>query len=362
MTNANANAKMRISALDGLRAVAILLVVVSHVRRLTLHPSHGVSVIALYVGNGNLGVEAFFVLSGFLITTLLLKEFDKRGSIDVGQFYVRRIRRILPAFYVWIAALCALAAFGVIRVTASDFLGTALFVGDYFPGSLSQSWWTGNSWTLSIEEWFYIFFPALVMTLGYRKVIVPLVAIIVIEPVLRIYEYVHQISPIAITYQTHTRFDTIAYGCLLAIFLRERPVRAWFASRWADGAAVVAFAIVAIVIPTLDAKLTSVFKFLIGFPVDGVGVSIVIAYLVERPLCVPARALSYRPVVWLGTISYSLYLWQQPFLATTNPLPLSLRLAGALACAVLSYYIVERPILARGRRPEKVVSGALPAQ
>lgn len=310
------------------------------------------SVVALYIGNGNLGVEAFFVLSGFLITTLLLKEGDKRGTIDIRRFYVRRIRRILPAFYVWIAALYALSAFGLIRVSARDFLGTALFVGDYFPGSPSQSWWTGNSWTLSIEEWFYVFFPALVIFLGYRKAVGPLIGIVAIEPILRVAEYLRHVDPVAITFQTHTRFDTIAYGCLLAIFLRERRVRAWFASRWADGAAVVALAIVAIVIPTFDAKLAPIFKFLIGFPVDAIGVAIVIGYIVERPLGVAARALSLRPIVWLGTISYSLYLWQQPFLAPTNPLPLSVRLGGALTCAALSYYLVERPILAFGQRSD----------
>lgn len=105
---------------------------ISHVRG-QVPLSHAGTIIGLYVGNGDLGVQTFFVLSGYLMTTLLIEEFENRGTIDVRRLYLRRVGRIFPPFYVWLAVLRVLAALGYVRVRVPDFIGTALFVGNTSP-------------------------------------------------------------------------------------------------------------------------------------------------------------------------------------------------------------------------------------
>ena len=125
----------RFPSLDGLRAVAILLVVQAHVAggRYSL-PGLGTGHFPLRFAYGHLGVQIFFVISGFLITTLLLQEQDKQGRISLKQFYIRRALRILPASYVFMLVLIILAGMGVLSIPQNSFLASFLYVRNYFGG------------------------------------------------------------------------------------------------------------------------------------------------------------------------------------------------------------------------------------
>ena len=340
----------RIAALDGLRAFAIGLVIISHAVLAVDAVGHQTGLMALlstYLGDGGLGVDVFFVLSGFLITMLLLHEQDTKQKISLRNFYERRVRRILPVFYIWLAVIAVLAVSHRVDQPSAGLLGAALFVYSYLPSS-DQSWWTGNAWTLCVEEWFYLCFPALLILMG-RKIVPLLILIVIAEPAVRVVQFMLQ-HDYDVYYQVHARLDQLACGCLLGFALRDERIVKWFATRKADVAVSVAFLTVFIVVPTIDMLVHHLlFWLLFGLSLDGIGLALILGYIIQRPLGVTARVLSAKPIVWIGSISYSLYLWQQLFITQHDPLPWPVKGVATVACAAGSYYLIERPFVAGGR-------------
>ena len=157
----------KLPSLDGLRALSIGLVVFGHATA-TLRPlpswMHPAEVV---LGNGELGVSFFFVISGFLITYLLLKELRATRTISFYNFYVRRVTRIFPAFYVYLVFVSSLSILGFLKLTATDVIMSACFVWNYLPLG-TGSWWVAQTWSLSIEEQFYVIWPIALATLGPR--------------------------------------------------------------------------------------------------------------------------------------------------------------------------------------------------
>ena len=145
-----------IASLDGLRGLSILLVLWAHISRTHGFPwatdSHVVASL------GDLGVRVFFVISGYLITRLLLAERDKTGTVSLRGFYIRRVYRIFPAFYVFIGVIAALAWAGAITLEPGDLLHALTFSMNHH---IVKSWWVGHLWSLSVEEQFYLTWPAL---------------------------------------------------------------------------------------------------------------------------------------------------------------------------------------------------------
>ena len=150
----------RIPSLDGLRAISIGMVLTAHLAASVTALEH--RPLLLYtIGNGNRGVSVFFVISGFLITSLLLKERELTGKISLRDFYLRRAFRILPPFWVFLACIAVIWKLRIIETSWTN-LGVALiFLRDYIPGD----WWTGHSWSLSVEEQFYLLWPAILVFL-----------------------------------------------------------------------------------------------------------------------------------------------------------------------------------------------------
>ncbi len=340
----------RIEALDGLRAIAIGLVLLDHAIP-SMNLKHAGQLAFIFLGNADLGVEIFFVLSGFLITCLLIKEHTTTGTLDLAAFYRRRARRILPAFGLWLGTITVLSLLGRIHVTPAEIVGTLLFIRMYVPGAGSFSWWTANAWTLNIEEWFYAGFPALFLFLTRRRVIACLALLVLVEPVARAIEFHLGVEGRIFAQQIHLRLDSIAVGCLLGFAVQYRRVQRWFESRQADAVVVVAVALIFVIVPALDAKLHEYFRFDFGYSLDAVGAAVLVGYIALRQNGILAKTLSQRTVVWFGVLSYSLYLWQQLFLTHFDIINWPLNLGCAFACACLSYYAVERPILAIGKRP-----------
>lgn len=150
--------KPRIPSLDGLRAISIFLVVIGHVSLSFPHSGRWVNFFLQIFGNSDVGVLIFFVISGFLITTLLLQEFEKTGNICLSNFYLRRSFRIFPAFYCYMGVVFFLWMAGNIHLTWAVFGTAALFLRNY--GSLfihsfpTGDWFVGHTWTLAVEEQF----------------------------------------------------------------------------------------------------------------------------------------------------------------------------------------------------------------
>jgi len=208
----SAVADKRVPSLDGLRAISIGLVLLSHLAGTPGFP------VTAKVGNilplGELGVRVFFVISGFLITNLLLEEWSRRGDINLARFYFRRTFRILPPYYVLIAAVAVGAALRLIQIAPGDLMHAITYTSNYHP---QRSWWIGHTWSLAVEEQFYLLWPAVLLLAGRRAGFAVAAGVVLVSPVVRL--AVWQFVPSAAD-GVGTRFETIAdslaIGCLLA--------------------------------------------------------------------------------------------------------------------------------------------------
>jgi peptidoglycan/LPS O-acetylase OafA/YrhL len=353
----------RIPSLDGLRAVAIVLVCVSHFEYMKDPPIHGVADI------GNLGVRVFFVISGLLITQLLIQEREQSGRISLKRFYLRRALRIVPAMWFYVAVIAALSAAGIISVPHRDFLRALTYTMNYL---WIRSWYLGHIWTLSVEEQFYVLWPLVLcfatLTVARRTAL----AAVALAPLLRFFFLLWLPNPGDPNREWFiTACDPIATGCLLALlpsWQRKRFAAPWITRRWFW---VVPAAVV--MLNTLDnrvhGRLLILLLHTLGLTAMNWGIALTIERVVTTPNDLIGRFLNSRPVTWLGRISYSLYLWQMPFLnhevsAWITRLPENM--VSALVVSSISFYFIETPILrlrkrlAWGEEPRDVSSMMTP--
>ncbi|WP_062304432.1 acyltransferase family protein [Demequina subtropica] len=350
----------RLQPLDGLRAVAVALVVIGHGFADQLPAPLAV------LGQGGRGVDIFFVLSGYLITTLLTNELRARGRLDYSAFYARRALRILPAFLAFLAVTAALSLTGRIEPIGGDeFAVAALFVWNYAHG-VADTWYLGHTWSLSVEEQFYVLWPLALVLLVWRARHRTrwLVALIVAAPAVRIAVYLAQPDErgyIAVMF--HTRYDALLVGALLALLMasHREAIQTWSA-RLIVPALVLLFGIA----PLVEERYGMPYAYTAGWTLDQACVAILIAFLVTVPTSRLARLLARRPLVLIGAMSYSIYLWQQLFLGGSTLLgsaPAYVGPLAAVATAAFSYYVIEKPFLRLKRhlaRTELVPDGTRP--
>ena len=339
----------RIPCLDGIRAVAISLVLISH-----LVGTSGLEAPAgwhRYLDFGQLGVRIFFVVSGYLITTLLLEEHRKYGSISLLHFYFRRTFRIFPAFYVFVVAIMLADALGWVSLRENDILHAFTYTTNYHR---DRAWELGHLWSLAVEEQFYLLWPMMFLLLGVRGAIAGAAAYMVIAPVVRVLTWqLHpeQLAGVGETFQTVA--DAIATGCVLATarsWLGQKPA---FLALQRSSWTLVFLALIILVANHFQGSIT------ISFPVGETAMNVSIALCIDWCLRNPSSRLGafldWKPVVHVGLLSYSLYLWQQPFtnrdsdaLVASFPLNLLCIVAAALA----SYHLIEKPFLSWRQRLE----------
>lgn len=343
-----------IPALDGLRGLAVLGV-------LWFHGGH--------LSGGYLGVDLFFVLSGYLITSLLLSEWRTSGNIRLGNFWARRARRLFPALIAVLLVVAAYAQFvapptslGRIR---GDGLATLFYFAnwhDIFSGHVYGEQFAAQSpllhtWSLAIEEQFYLVWPLAVWGLlkwrNRPQVILRVsitVAVVSVGLMLGLNAGGVRADP-ALYEGTHTRIAAIAMGAALAAWYMGRGHTRDHHRRLAiEGGAVLALVFLGAAWALTD--LTSTFLFSGGLALCGLAVTLVIAAAAHpEPLAVN-RFLSFAPFRWLGLISYGLYLWHWPIFLYLTPSrvgfdgwPLfAFQLFVSLDVATLSYFALERPI------------------
>jgi peptidoglycan/LPS O-acetylase OafA/YrhL len=322
-----------IPAIDGMRAIAILVVVTSHLVTNELP--------------GGLGVTLFFFVSGYLITGLLIDEYDTSGAIDIKYFYIRRFMRLAPALLTMVAVV-SLTYFMVFDITSIKEIIAAVFyfmnyyqiVGGAMPIPL------GPLWSLAIEEHFYLVFP-LVIALAWRfqkKLFVSLVGVCVLVLVWRMIVVAGGADDFRTFIGTDTRIDSIVYGALLAIGIRLKLQLDWLTSRSALVAGI------GLLLASLVIR-NPVFRETVRYSLQGIAFIPLFYYAisVESPV---KRALENPVALWIGKLSYSLYLWHFPVLVfVKTQLPtgnLAVRgiviAALSLLCAAISYYFVETPL------------------
>jgi peptidoglycan/LPS O-acetylase OafA/YrhL len=339
--------RVRIPSLDGLRAVSITFVLVDHLSRTQGFPLaiQSDTVDRWLEALGALGVRVFFVISGFLISTLLLAELRRRGSIHLRRFYLRRTLRIFVPYYACVAVILLLQLPGLVSLTPGDVAHALTYTMNYFP---ERSWDLGHGWSLSVEEQFYLAWPA-VLLLGARRGLWVAATCLVLAPLIRIVYFF--LFPVLLEYEVRYRFETVvdalAIGCLLAgasdWLGRQSFYRDFLASRLLIAVPVV----VVVYAATLDPRTRG--YLLIGSSAQNAGIALCMAWCVANAGSWVGKLLNSRPLVLLGLMSYSIYLWQQPF---TNPFSASpvtrfpLNMALLAAASLTSYCFIERPSMA----------------
>ncbi len=355
-------------ALNGLRAVAVIGVVAYHLQ-------------LGWASGGYLGVDLFFVLSGFLITTLLLEEWVGTGRVSLAAFWGRRAKRLLPALFLVVAALALYlvlngllggpGANGLLDLAGlrGDAISTLLYVNNWHSIYAGQSYFAQfsapsplqHTWSLAIEEQFYLVWPLVLLLLvrvarrRWRGAGVTVAVILgVASSVLMAILFHPGSDPSRIYYGTDTRlFDLMAGATLafLAASRRQPNPRARRTLHLAGPAAAVVLGVFWVTAGTAGGLPTNV-MFEGGFLLCAALAALVVA---DARLTDPgpmARALAWGPLHFIGTISYGIYLWHWPVIVYLNgsrtglstwPLDL-LRIAMTLALATASYYLVERPI------------------
>lgn len=295
---------------------------------------------------GSFGLNSFFVLSGFLITALLVQEKNRTGSVDMRAFYWRRTQRIFPVYYAFLAVVGIASLVGAIHIDPRTFLYDVFYVRDY-AFNVPGDWWTGHAWSLAVEEQFYLIWPALLLFGGLRVGWGFALGCIVAEPFVRlgVYHFLPAYRPY-IDIMLPTRIDTLMFGCALGIaFVNGSRVIDWFDSKRA-GEVTAALTVATLLGVIVQTRYHAAYEFPIGITLQGLTATMLVLYLVKFSQTPTARFFAWRPLRELGRRSYSIYLWQQLFLTPhlnhTIFGRFPLNIVAAVSAGFLSYYLVER--------------------
>ncbi|MBO0767282.1 MAG: acyltransferase [Solirubrobacterales bacterium] len=336
--------------LDGIRGIAVLLVIMFHTD--VLH-------------NGSIGVDMFFVLSGFLITALLLEEWEGKGRISLKSFYARRARRLLPAL-IWV--VIAVAIVGIFNARMLSGLGWPVgiqaLIALLFVNNLIQTFEPvghmgvlGPTWSLAQEEQFYLIWPLVLLAalrrgIGPRAIAVALGVLIaglwLIEP--------HIDSALPASYNNYyspiDRSTELMLGCLAAFIWRHRLVR--LPSGWVAGLC----AAVLLVVWVWLLRLDGAGRWRVGYLGASALAVPMLLMLLQAPNSPVARLLGCGPLRFIGRISYCVYLvhlplrsfvyWKRPHVSHLDHFLMVA--AGAIVLGALSWWLLESRIIARGRR------------
>jgi peptidoglycan/LPS O-acetylase OafA/YrhL len=345
----------RLPSLDGWRAVSIILVLGMHSTMTAGFPPDWNSVF-VQVFDGPLGVRFFFIISGFLITWLMICESSRTGRVNLSHFYARRALRILPVYFAFLGTLGLLQLLGSFKQTAVGWIANATFTTDFFRGSEASS----HLWSLSVEEQFYLIWPGILVGVGMlgnlRSLGGVLVIPLLLAPVFRVMAFKHfypaALAPFFGPFSFLWHFDALAIGCGCAVLLairREVLLRFFCLRPWL----------------WMTASLLVIFSLHLPLPVPGRLMAAfapsleagALAVLLIQSVLTPGlgfyRALSWNWVRKIGILSYSLYIWQQMF--CTMPELFGLPsvwwmsfpgwLVPVFIVATISYYGFERPLL-----------------
>jgi peptidoglycan/LPS O-acetylase OafA/YrhL len=348
----------RFPSLDGWRAVSIIMVLGSHCKVVAGFPK-SLDRIFYWLFDGDLGVRCFFVISGFLITYLLLQEDSQTGSVSLRKFYIRRALRILPVYFAFLLAVFLLQIFTPFHQPLIVWLGNLTFTTDFLP----TTWTTGHLWSLAVEEQFYLLWPLLLIWIGLkgngRTVFYILAISLIVAPICRMITHMAYANVLPaffhalFTWSSFLNyFDSLAVGCLTAILLtrNEPQISALLnQSKWKS----ILPGLALVLIPYILNKLFPDKIFISSLePIfQAVGFVILLLQSILSPQF-------FKPLNWpviknLGILSYSIYIWQMIFCSDPQNFGWSHVwfmsfpgwLLAALLAATLSYHGLEKPLM-----------------
>lgn len=365
----NAPLQSRNPGIDAWRGISILMVIIGHfiyfrylnsspltaLRDLHSAPLSDVAknmLLRLTLPFPTLGVSVFFVISGYLITTILLREESKYQSISIAAFYARRVFRIIPAFAAFLLFIAALTFLGFLGISWLSFLKAGAFLGD--TSLRGDCWWLGHTWTLSVEEQFYLVWPlAFSLLRRSNRALWLAVAYVVLIGI----SYVPSMSWIWVTWTQQSGLIVgSAFPCIVAgAFYASSKDAMRAVDRFATGNRILAATLLLLVQP-----------FFVSMPVVALVmrpfIPLLIAFVFFGSLCkrsIFSPALSARWLSLIGLISYSLYLWQECFTGPLTDGGVTI-FHWTILCfpiAAVSYFAVEKPMIRIGHRISRDIIG-----
>lgn len=297
-------------------------------------------------------MKCFFVISGFLITSILLKEYGKSGGIDLKRFYIRRAWRIFPAFYAYLLVTAALSVGGLFLVPMRDFAIAGAYLTNFQP---APEWRLAHMWSLAVEEQFYLLWPVLIAAFGLSSMRFCGAALILAPAcrvaLLSIFGYESE-APIK---WFPAICDALAAGCLLAGYRQRLWDARWYRAAISSP----------LFLPLAAASILALNRLrgshpLLGWAIFESLLVFAIAGTIDHTVRFPPVWLNWTPISTVGAMSYSLYLWQQLFLnrhdqaAWYAAFPVSLVLTCMAAAG--SYYLIEQPCLRLRDKPKSAAS------
>jgi peptidoglycan/LPS O-acetylase OafA/YrhL len=333
-------ARRGIPSLDGIRAFALPLVLIAHLSGtrgfVNWHPLYRL---------GTFGLRIFFVLSGYLITTILLNELRRTNRISLGRFYFRRSMRVFPAAYLLIGVTSLLVMNGIVHVKDHELLYASTYTMNLHE---DRGWPLGHLWSMAVEEQFYFLWPAALMFLGQARSARVLIGVLIGAPLIRV------VSPLLGPVANPSGFlfwsDSLASGCLLAMLSQNLIGRTWYArilaSRW--------FFLVPVTGLAANFVPFTKVSWLVGYTTMNLAIALSLDWAIRNSDTLLGRVLNWPSVSFIGVISYSVYLWQQLFLdreSSSSVFPLNVTLA--IAAGLVSYLLIEAPMLRLRARLER---------
>jgi peptidoglycan/LPS O-acetylase OafA/YrhL len=338
----------RISGLDGVRALAITFVVGGHIL------PHTHSTILRWICGGQDGVGLFFILSGFLVTALLLKEKSETGAIDIPHFYFRRAMRIVPPLFAYLLVVICIGYATGDPVPARVISSVVFF---YHNMTHEGTWMVEHTWSLAVEEQFYLLWPLiLVLTLriSWRTFVWLSFTLILSAPIIRMGGHLLHIGWMRHkeSYLLPTRMDALLSGCLVAALVGSSRFESFYRriERWIWVAAVFLF----VISPYLSRRYWIQYDYPIGFTLNALTGAFFILWLSRNRDSLLGRIANWKPIATIGVMSYSIYLWQTLAAHYADGLlRIVLCLAFIAIMTILSFYLVERPAAATRSYLEK---------
>jgi peptidoglycan/LPS O-acetylase OafA/YrhL len=343
----------RLLGLDGLRAIAVLLVIAYHciISSPDLYPIYWLRAVANRLG---FGVDIFFVLSGFLITHLLLNEEQKFGRINLLSFYFRRFFRICPPAFAYLLILMLLTSIGFLHISKNDFIYPALFISNYIIPNAEE---LSHYWSLAVEQQFYIIWPTLLILIKNKRSRLILVSVLIFcSPVWKaIYLYNLDVMEMKNIWRFDMNYGKLLVGCLLALLVSNKRINSQFLSKGIMQHKNILYFSIAGIIFSLSPPIFIHSSILIKSYAElfsWICVAVIINFIIQVSNNTWFNKMINSAVfTWVGQVSYSLYIWQQLFcwLGETSQdsliksIPINIFLS--FGCAALSFYFIEKPFL-----------------
>lgn len=345
----------KIKGFDGIRGLAVISVVLTHLNVWEYLQNHGLHSSVIPMLHGSTGVQWFFVLSGFLITSLLISEYRTTGTISLKNFFMRRTLRIFPLYIVFLFIATVLSVVDRNVTTGESLTYAYLYIYNFVPAELYTSF-IGHTWSLAVEEHFYLIWPPLflLMFARHRSRLFLLLCLSIPASVLLYYALIHSHfnQNYFIDRWSMVAGYNIAAGCLASLLVHSGKLASWARPLFKiDVALLVGVALYA------NAFYLSTGSWFIdeigGQYVRAAGIVLIVLWIFLNQESLFVKVLEITPLAYLGLISYGVYVFQGLFLATgpqreagaTWPLDPAIGFVLLIIAAPLSYHFFEQPFL-----------------